>query len=353
MLEPAAAKQFETSAAEHPAVTIRLSGVAKYYSGVRALEDVSVEFYEGEVHAILGENGAGKSTLMGIISGALQLDSGEITFAGRRVSPLSPESAASLGISISFQHPAILDDLSVLENFRVALPTSFFGDRPVQEAARAALDAVGLHVPLRTRADALTVAQKHLLEIAKALAIKPNVLIFDEPTASLDQEATDMLFGRIREMVRTGTSVIYITHRLAEVRQIAQRVTVLRDGRVRGVAPVDQISDADVLSLIIGRTLGSTFPKKACDGAKDVNFAVDSLSGKKFKGVSFEVSRGQILGVAGVAGNGQSELMRALAGLQRSKGWIRLNGLSSITTPWWVKPRSCRRTGIRRDWPAA
>jgi ribose transport system ATP-binding protein len=326
MLEPVSAKQLETGALASAAVAIRLSGISKYYSGVHALEDVSVEFYEGEVHAILGENGAGKSTLMGIISGALQPDMGQIEFDDRRVSPLSPESAAALGISISFQHPAILDDLSVLENFRVALPASLFGDRPVQEVARSALDAVGLHVPLRTRADALTVAQKHLLEIAKALAIKPKVLIFDEPTASLDQEATDMLFGRIREVVRTGTSVIYITHRLAEVRQIAQRVTVLRDGRVRGVARVDEISDADLLSLIVGRTLGSTFPEKSQKTSNDVNFAVNSLSGKKFTDVSFEVSRGQIIGVAGVAGNGQSELMRALAGLQKSKGSVRLNG---------------------------
>lgn len=326
MFEPVSARTLEAGAAAVTAVTIRLSNISKFYSGVRALEDASVEFYEGEVHAILGENGAGKSTLMNIISGALQPDQGEIVFGGGRVSPMSPETAASLGISISFQHPAILDDLSVLENFQVALPASLFEGRSAQNVARSALDAVGLHVPLRTRADALTVAQKHLLEIAKALAVKPKVLILDEPTASLDQEATDMLFGRIRGVVRTGTSVIYITHRLAEVRQIAQRVTVLRDGRVRGVALVDEISDAELLSLIVGRTLGSTFPQKSQNPSKDANFAVQSLSGKKFTNVSFEVSRGQIIGVAGVAGNGQSELMRALAGLQPSKGAIRLNG---------------------------
>jgi ribose transport system ATP-binding protein len=185
---------------------------------------------------------------------------------------------------------------------------------------------VGLHVPLRTRADALTVAQKHLLEIAKALAIKPKVLIFDEPTASLDQEATDMLFGRIREVVSAGTSVIYITHRMAEVREIAQRVTVLRDGRVRGVAPVDEISDADVLSLIVGRTLGSAFPPKSKGDDSDINFAVESLSGRRFSDITFQAARGQIIGVAGVAGNGQSELMRALAGLQKSRGSVRLKG---------------------------
>ena len=326
MFEPVSAQNaIETGASPAP-VTIRLSNISKFYSGVRALEDVSAEFYEGEVHAILGENGAGKSTLISIISGTLQPDLGEIEFGGRKVSPMSPEIAASLGISISFQHPAILDDLSVLENFQVALPASLFHGKSAQDVARSALDAVGLHVPLRTRADALTVAQKHLLEIAKALAIKPKVLILDEPTASLDQEATDMLFERIRGVVKTGTSVIYITHRLAEVRQIAQRVTVLRDGRIRGVALVDEISDAYLLGLIVGRTLGSTFPPKSPSLSKDINFAVESLSGRKFTDVSFEVSRGQIIGVAGVAGNGQSELMRALAGLQKSKGAIRLNG---------------------------
>ena len=328
MLEPVSEQKLESAKAVPGAATIRLSGISKYYSGVRALEDVSVEFYEGEVHAILGENGAGKSTLMAIISGALQPDTGRIEFGDRLISPLSPETAAGLGIAISFQHPAILDDLSVIENFRVALPAALFAGRPAADVARSALDAVGLHVPLRTRADALTVAQKHLLEIAKALALKPRVLIFDEPTASLDQEATDMLFGRIRDVISGGTSVIYITHRLAEVRQIAQRVTVLRDGRVRGVARVDEISDADLLSLIVGRTLGSAFPPKSRMDATTVNFSVNALSGKKFKDVTFDVARGQILGVAGVAGNGQAELMRALAGLLRSKGSVTLDGRS-------------------------
>ena len=309
-------------------VTLRLSGISKFYSGVPALQDVSVEFYAGEVHAILGENGAGKSTLMNVISGTIQPELGEITFAGHRISHMTPETAASLGITISFQHPAILEDLSVLENLRVALPASLFAGKSAQGVAREMLDAVGLHVPLRARADALTVAQKHLLEIAKALAIKPRVLILDEPTASLDQDATDMLFGRIRDVVKTGTSVIYITHRLAELRQIAHRVTVLRDGRFRGMSLVDEISDGDLLAMIVGRALGSTFPQKSQDTSSDVVFSVKSLSGKKFKDVTFDVAKGQIIGVAGVAGNGQPELMRALAGLQVSEGVIKLNGRS-------------------------
>ena len=308
------------------AATIRLTDISKYFAGVTALEHVSVEFYAGEVHAILGENGAGKSTLMNIISGALQPSAGEIHFGDERIAEMSPQVAASLGIAIAFQHPAVLDDLSVLENFLVALPSALFAGASPNEFARRALDRVGLDVPLRTRVDALTVAQKHLLEIAKALAIKPKVLILDEPTAALDQEATDMLFGRVRDVVKAGTAVIYITHRLAELRQIADRVTVLRDGKLRGVARVDSISDSELLNLIVGRALVSAFPPKAPSRSQEIDFAVEGLSGDKFFDVSFASPRGEIIGVAGVAGNGQSELMRALAGLQGSQGLIRLKG---------------------------
>src|ERR1700733_9459712 len=315
-----------SGAPAHGDVTIRLSNISKFYSGVPALRDVSVEFYAGQVHAILGENGAGKSTLMNIISGAVHPESGEIWLGDRRISSMTPEVAASLGIAISFQHPAILDDLSVLENLQVALPASVFGGKAAQIAAKEMLDAVGLHVPLRTRADALTVAQKHLLEIAKALAIKPKILLLDEPTASLDQDSTEMLFERIRGVVKTGTSVIYITHRLAGLRQIAQRVTVLRDGRVRGGGLVDEIGDSELLGMIVGRMLGTAFPPKSDDGSNDVIFSVKSLSGGGFHDISFDAARGQIVGVAGGEGNGQSQLMRALAGLQPSEGAINLQG---------------------------
>jgi ribose transport system ATP-binding protein len=318
----------QSAATAHGDVTIRLSNISKFYSGVPALSDVSVEFYAGEVHAILGENGAGKSTLMNIISGAVHPELGEIRLGDGVISHMSPEFAASLGIAVSFQHPAILDDLSVLENLQVALPAWVFAGKSAQVVAKQMLDAVGLHVPLRLRADALAVAQKHLLEIAKALAIKPKVLMLDEPTASLDQDSTEMLFERIRGVVKTGTSVIYITHRLAELRRIAHRVTVLRDGRVRGGGLVTKTKDADLLGMIVGRALGSAFPPKSDDSSKEVVFSVQSLSGRGFEDVTFKVARGQIIGVAGVEGNGQSALMRALAGLLPSEGAITLQGRS-------------------------
>lgn len=319
-------KSNEAVAPSQANVTIELSNISKFYSGVPALRDVSVEFYAGEVHAILGENGAGKSTLMNVLSGTIFPELGDVRFEGKHITNMSPDTAASLGISISFQHPAILNDLSVIENLRAALPATLFSGQSPQAVAQKMLDAVGLHIPLRTRADVLTVAEKHLLEIAKALAIKPKVLILDEPTASLDQDATDMLFGRIRDVVKRGTSVVYITHRLAEIRQIAQRVTVLRDGRKRGTGLVKDFSDAEILAMIVGRTLGSAFPPKSKNTTTGKTFSVEKISGKGFSDVSFDMTRGQIIGIAGVAGNGQSELMRALAGLQASSGTINLGG---------------------------
>ncbi|MBZ9793954.1 ATP-binding cassette domain-containing protein [Rhizobium sp. 3T7] len=306
--------------------TICLTGISKYFASIPALRDVSVEFRPGEVHAILGENGAGKSTLMNIIAGTLQPSEGEISFEGERIKQMTPEMAASLGIAICFQHPAILKDLSIFENLSVALPPSAFSGRPMHEVAQQMLDTVGLDLPLRMRAGQMTVAQKHLLEIGKALAVKPKLLILDEPTASLDQEATDMLFGLIRTAVKAGTSVIYITHRLAELRQIAHRVTVMRDGRVRGAALVSETSDAELVNLIVGRTLDSAFPPKSERAGGETSFAVAGLSGHGFANVSFNVTRGQILGVAGVSGNGQTGLMRSLAGLHPTQGAITLHG---------------------------
>jgi ribose transport system ATP-binding protein len=311
---------------EEAKVRLQLSGISKSFAGVTALAEVSVSFFAGEVHAVLGENGAGKSTLMNIIAGVLRPSQGSITFEGETVGQMSPELAASLGIAICYQHPNLLDDLSVLENLQVALPRHLFAGRRRDEAARSILANVGLDIPLSERGDKLTIAQKQLLEIAKALATHPKVLILDEPTASLDQESTELLFRRVHEAVARGTSIIYITHRMAEVRQIAHRVTVLRDGRVRGGGTVEAVSDADLLAMIVGRTLGSAFPPKSSGAAGAPCFSVRALHGPRFRDISFDVAPGEILGVAGVSGNGQSELMRALAGLDSFAGEVTLNG---------------------------
>jgi len=313
-------------AEETHAATIELTHIAKRYAGVAALTDVSLRVLPGEVHAVLGENGAGKSTLMNIATGTAQPDEGTIRVRGEMVAALNPRSAAALGIAIVHQHPAVLPDLTVQENLQVALPASVFAGAPAATVARRMLDDVGLRVHLNDRVETLTLAEKHLLEIAKAFAIKPKLLVLDEPTAPLGADAVALLFRRVREVVAQGTSVVYITHRLAEVRQLAGRVTVLRDGRVRGTVAVADITDADLLALIVGRRLDSTFPDKHAPADSPPNFVLDNLTGPGFSAVSASSTRGEIVGIAGVVGNGQSELMRALAGLEPSTGTISVGG---------------------------
>src|SRR6266702_919270 len=309
-------------------VTMVLAGISKSYAGVQALEDVSLEVQAGQVHALLGENGAGKSTLMGVAAGSTRPDSGSITFQGQPVTHLTPAMATQVGIAIVHQHPALLPDMSVAENLRVAVPAQFLrfvGDE--ESSMRRLLDGVGSSAHLKDRVRSLSVAQRHLLELAKALAIMPKLLILDEPTAPLGQDAVDLLFDRVRSAAREGTAVVYITHRLAEVRVLADRVTVLRDGKRRGTAPVNQVSDDELLALIVGRQLDSTFPAKHAATPVDATvLAVDGLSGAGFAAISLAANRGEIVGVAGVGGNGQSALLRAGAGLAPPSGRGQVKG---------------------------
>ncbi len=244
--------------------TMVLSQISKAYAGVAALTDVSIEVRPGEIHALLGENGAGKSTLMGVASGTTQPDAGTITFEGQTIDHLTPAMATQLRIAIVHQHPAVLPDMTVAENLRVAIPASLLTSEGDEASSmRKLLDDVGSSVHLEDRVGSLSVAQKHLLELAKAFALSPTLLILDEPTAPLGQDSVTLLFDRVRSAASSGTAVVYITHRLAEVRELADRVTVLRDGRLRGTMSVADVTDDELLALIVGRQLSSTFPPKA------------------------------------------------------------------------------------------
>jgi len=311
-----------TITATRPA-TLEMTGICKRFGGVAALTDVSLSVRPGEVHAILGENGAGKSTLMNIAAGTLVPDAGTISVRGQTVASLTPRAAGAAGIAIVHQHPAVLPDLTVRENLAVALPRAVFRAGPRTEVARRLLAHVGLEVDPRDRVDTLTVAQRHMLEIAKAFAVRPALLILDEPTAPLSGDAVDLFFRLVREQVAAGTAVVYITHRMAEVRELADRVTVLRDGRLRGTSRVADISDQDLLALILGRQLDSTFPAKHQPVAgTEASLRISDLAGPGFAGVSATAERGAIVGLAGVVGNGQSSLLRALAGLEPFRGAV-------------------------------
>lgn len=317
-----------TSEQMAPIPCLSLVDISKAFSGVQALDGVTLEVLPGEVHALLGENGAGKSTLMNVASGTLAPDAGQIRVEGRLVAAMTPAEARRLGIAIVHQHPAVLDDLTVAENIRLAIPGDVLKrDGSAKATMRAMLDDVGASAHLEDRVANLSLAQRHLLELAKALVLQPRILILDEPTAALAQDAVDLLFARVRTAAAAGTGIVYITHRLAEVRELADRVTVLRDGRNRGTLPVAEVSDDELLALIVGRQLEQTFPPKS-DAAADapVYLSLDEVSSPGVTSVSVDVRRGEILGIAGVAGNGQSRLMATLAGLSRFTGSVTVNG---------------------------
>ncbi|MBO0873067.1 MAG: ATP-binding cassette domain-containing protein, partial [Pseudonocardia sp.] len=308
--------------------TMTLSGISKTYGAVAALDDVSIEVLPGEIHALLGENGAGKSTLMAVASGATRPDAGTISVDGEAIDHLTPARAGQLGIAIVHQHPAVLPDMTVAENIRVAVPGRFLEFAGGEAASmRRLLADVGLTVHLEDRVDGLSVAQTHLLELAKALGLRPRMLILDEPTAPLGEDSVRLLFDRVRSVASEGTAIVYITHRLAEVRDLADRVTVLRDGRNRGTVLLDRVTDDELLAMIIGRQLEYAFPAKhaAAEGERPL-LAVNGISGPGFSDVSLTGHCGEIIGVAGVVGNGQTELLRALAGLARFTGEVRIGG---------------------------
>src|SRR3954471_18316539 len=212
--------------------TLSMRGITKHFDAIAALTDVSFDVLPGEVHALLGENGAGKSTLMNVASGTTSPDSGTIAFEGSTIDHLTPAIAQELGIAIVHQHPALLPDMTVAENIRLSVGLEHLRRRHSEtpKAMRMLLDDVHFLGHLEDRVSSLSVGRRHLLELAKAFAVSPRLLILDEPTAPFSQDSVELLFNAVRRLARGGTAVVYITHRLAEVREIADRVTVLRDG---------------------------------------------------------------------------------------------------------------------------
>jgi len=309
-------------------IALRLTEVRKSFGAVKALKGVSLEVRAGEVHALLGENGAGKSTLMAVAAGSLQPDDGAVEIGGERLDVASPSAAQALGLGVVYQHPALADDLSVVENMVLAMPAQL---RPAHgEAvawARERLALIGAEkVDPQSRVSELGAAETQLVEIAKALALDPSVLILDEPTAALDADEVNHLFGQVRAIRERGTAIVYISHRIPEVEEIGDRLTVLRDGEARGTFGVDEVDEAAILKLIAGRELAAVFPDKLSDAPGATVLSVEDLSGEGFDDVSLQVSEGEIVGIAGVAGNGQRELVRALAGLGHHRGRVTVNG---------------------------
>jgi len=307
--------------------TLRLTNVSKRFGGVAALDNVTFEVVPGEIHALLGENGAGKSTLMAISAGSLQPDEGVIEVLGQVVENLDPLSSHRLGISIVYQHPALAPDLTVFENLAMALPDHVRRyDNATKEFVTRQLLDVGFHASIYERISDLTVVERQLLEIAKALMAQPKILILDEPTAALGARETNMLFDHVRALAAQGVSVVYITHRLVEVRAICDTVSILRDGEGKGSFKVKDISDTEILQRIVGSNVTSEFPAKHEGDTGQKVLEVQGLSGRNFRDIHFDALAGEIVGIGGIVGNGQTQLLRALAGIERSAGRVMLNG---------------------------
>ena len=323
---------------------LTLTGITKIYPGVRALDDVSVSVAPGKVHAILGENGAGKSTLVGIAAGSVVPDSGTIGLAGDELPRMFPRDARERGLAIVYQTPALAPALSVLDAVMLLLPAS---KRPARKDAAAWLSThfttLGLRVDPAAIVSNLSLRDAHLVEIAAALASDPSVLVLDEPTEALGPEETRWLFDRIAELLAAGTAIVYITHRIPEVIEIGNDLTVLRDGKVVGRGLVADYNEEQIVELIVGRSLETTFPDKAVlsdDG--EAAFVVSQISSAGFTDVSFSARPGEIIGLAGVEGNGQREVLRALGGHGTTTGTVTLDG-EAISLR---SPGSAKRAGV-------
>ncbi len=293
-----------------------LKNISKSFPGVKALQDVSLDFKQGEIHALCGENGAGKSTLMNIISGNLKPDTGTILLNGQPVVIENVLQAEMLGIAIVYQERSLADPLSVAENiFPVNQPKTAWGiidHKLLYHNTTVLLAELQLHeIAPGTVVSKLSAAQKGMIEIAKALAKKPSVLILDEPTASLTHEETEVLFSIVRKLKQAGAAIIYISHRMAEITAIADVVTVLKDGVLQGTVPASIPVDK-MVQMMVGRALAtSVFSSGATD---EVLLDVQQLSGRGFAGVSFTVHAGEVLGFAGLTGSGRTALAKAIFG---------------------------------------
>lgn len=327
-----------------------MEGISKTFFGVRALERVSFSVFPGEVHALVGENGAGKSTLIKILAGIFQPDQGSIRAEGRPVVFHEPRDARALGISVIHQDLKVVPTLSVAENICLAdLPTRSWGPlrlvnrRDLRRQAAHLLGRLNLNLPLDVPVGALAFAEKQLVQVAKAFSTRARLLVMDEPTASLEPRETRKLFDLIRRFKMDGGSVVFISHRIEEVLEIADRVTVLRDGRVVERAGAATLSPDRLIHLIVGRRLDQLYPKLAVTIGPEL-VRVDELtlepSGPSYR---FTLGEGEILAFTGLLGAGCKELLKGLCGVRRAlRRQVSVGGVPARVE----SPREALRAGI-------
>ena len=318
---------------------LELRNITKRFSGVEVLHEVSFELRPGEVHALLGENGAGKSTLIKVMTGVHQPDGGSIFLNGELVQFADPSESLQAGLAAIYQELSIFPDLNVAENIFVGRqPTKASGRvdwRTLYADAARLLDSLGVQLDLKQKARNLSIAQQQMVEIARALSINARILIMDEPTSSLTLNEVAELFNMVRRLREGGTAIVFISHRLEELFEIADRVTVLRDGSYIATRPLADVTRDDLIRLMVGRTISNLFPKQEVE-AGEVVLKVENLTQEGvFEDISFELRRGEILGMAGLIGAGRTDVARAIFGVAPPTGGvIEIEGKAvEITSP--------------------
>ena len=326
---------------------VKMERVTKEFPGVTALKDISFDIKAGEVHILLGENGAGKSTLMKILSGVYKPTSGKIILKNKEFTELTPKDSYEHGISIIYQELSVINELSIQENLFVGkIPQVKKAGVPLvdykymNQKAVEVLAKVGVKRNPKTFVEEISISEKQQVEIAKALVSNSEVIIMDEPTTSLTASETEHLFAIIRQLKKEGKGIVYISHKMKEIKEIGDRVTVLKDGTYVGTRDVADVEIDDLVAMMVGRKIQGTYHNESgVDLQKEpVIFEVKNISrrDKKVKNVSFKIHKGEILGFAGLVGSGRSELMNAIFGAEpKSSGQILLNGKEiSIKNPY-------------------
>ena len=302
-------------------VFLKTNDIGKNFNSVMALRDISLSFYSGEVHALMGENGAGKSTLLNILTGSLQPDQGKIFFKGKNVKLSTPIEARKLGISIVHQELSMFPEISVMENILVGrLPNrlGFLSKRQMMKIVEEYLQKFKVEFHASVLVRNLSVSQQQIVEVIKALFVDARVYIFDEPTSALGGDDVERLFDIIKELKKQGKAVIYVSHKFNEIFQISDRISVLRDGQLIGTGPVQDYDSPTIVKMMVGRTLDRIYPEKNLIQSNEVIFQVKNLNaGSKCKNVSFQLRKGDVLGLFGLIGSGRTEIARAITGLEK------------------------------------
>lgn len=308
-----------------------MKGITKEFPGVKALENVDLELYSGEVHALMGENGAGKSTLMKILSGVYQHTSGSILLDGKEVSINSPQDAEMLGISIIHQEFNLFPNLSAAENIfldrnDITNRTGKIKWSEVNRRATELITSIGANIDVRKEVQYLGVHSQQVIEIAKALSFNAKILIMDEPTAALPEDEVQKMFDVIEQLKSNGVAIVYVSHRMKEIVAIADKVTVLRDGVKVSTRTLNETSEDQIISEMVGKKVGNLYPKKLNKAQNQAIMSVKNFELTQQHQISFDLKEGEILGFFGLVGSGTHTLAERLFGLKKGKGNIRIDG---------------------------